>query len=208
MEPGTVSMWQEIQSVWIQGGWVMLPLAMAGLFMYYTAAQLWLYFHRSDYRKIAQPVWMSWVDNPGRGEGEVGEIIRYTQDEVRSIGDIQNRFDEVRTAKLPRINRRLTLLYVLVTAAPLMGLLGTVLGMIKTFAAISTGGGSVVEMISSGIAEALITTETGLLIALPGYVMSYVIRSKRNDYQAFLAHLESATMQRYQKLFNGAGATA
>jgi biopolymer transport protein ExbB len=57
-------------------------------------------------------------------------------------------------------------------------------------------------MISLGIAEALITTETGLLIALPGYFLSYSVRAKRAQYEAFLAQLESATLQKFQKQLN------
>lgn len=192
---------QDVTKVWTDGGWVMMPLALTGIVMYYIALELLLYFRRRDYQRIAQEVWAEWVKDPSRGEGEVGEIIRYTQDEISSLDAIQNRFSEIQAAKMPRINQRLAFLQVLVTAAPLMGLLGTVLGMIDTFGALHRGGGNVVDLISSGIAKALITTETGLLIALPGYFMAYRIRSKRNGYQAFLTQLESATMQQYHQKF-------
>lgn len=192
---------REILSVWSDGGWVMVPLAIVGVVMYSIALQLMLYFSKRDFRRIPREIWTEWVKDPTKGEGEVGEIIRYTQDEVGSLDAIQNRFAEIQAAKMPRISLRLDLLQKLVTAAPLMGLLGTVLGMIQTFTALHRGGGNVVDLISSGIAKALITTETGLLIALPGYFLAYRIRSKRNQYQAFLAQLESATMQQYhQKL--------
>jgi biopolymer transport protein ExbB len=191
--------WQDIFKVWGDGGWVMVPLAAVGVLMYSIALQLLLYFSRRDYRRIPREVWAEWVKDPGQGQGEVGEIIRYTQDEVDSLDAIQNRFAEVQAAKLPRINMRLDVLHKLITAAPLLGLLGTVLGMIDTFGALHRGGGNVVDLISSGIAKALITTETGLLLALPGYFLAYRIRSRRNQYQAFLAELESATMHWYQR---------
>jgi biopolymer transport protein ExbB len=189
----------EVLRVWLDGGWCMVPLAGVAIFMYLIAVGLLQYFSRRDFRRIPAEVWSRWIEDPRQGQGEVGEIIRYTQDEVKSLEDIRSRFNEIHTAKIPRINRRLDFLHKLITAAPLLGLLGTVLGMIKTFAGIARGGGSIVEMISSGIAEALITTETGLLIALPGYFMAYIIRAKRNQYEAFLARLESATMQHFQK---------
>lgn len=186
---------QDALKVWIDGGWCMIPLGLIALVMYTIAVQLTVYFFRRDFERIPVDTWSDWVKHPEKGQGEVGEIIRYTQESIATTTDIQNRFAEVHAAKIPQINRRLSFLHILITASPLLGLLGTVLGMIKTFAAISHGGGNLVEMISRGISEALITTETGLLVALPGYFMAYMIRGKRNRYEAFLAQLESATMQ-------------
>jgi biopolymer transport protein ExbB len=190
---------REILNVWQAGGWCMIPLALTALAIYAIGLQILLYLFRRQYKSVPQSVWSDWIKNPHTGQGEVGEIIRYTQQDARSLADIQNRFAEIRSAKLPAIDRRLSVLYVLIKAAPLLGLLGTVLGMIKTFAAISRGGGQLVERISTGIAEALITTETGLLIAVPGVFLAYIVRRKRNEYEAFLAQLESATMQHVQR---------
>lgn len=188
--------------VWLDGGPVMVPLFLTGVLIYAIAAQLLLYFWRRGYQSMPQEIWEGWIRQPEKGVGEVGEIIRYTQDEVKSLQEIRTRFEEIYSAKIPRINRRLAFLHMLVLAAPLMGLLGTVLGMIKTFEAISAGAAHIADMVARGISEALITTETGLLVALPGYFLSYVILGKRNEYVAFLARLESATMQHFQKSLN------
>jgi biopolymer transport protein ExbB len=63
--------------------------------------------------------------------------------------------------------RRLPLLAVIATASPLMGLLGTVMGMIKTFALITVFGTGNASKLSSGISEVLVTTELGLTVAIP-----------------------------------------
>ncbi|MEO6002563.1 MAG: MotA/TolQ/ExbB proton channel family protein [Opitutus sp.] len=63
--------------------------------------------------------------------------------------------------------RRLPLLAVIATASPLMGLLGTVMGMIKTFALITVFGTGNAAKLSSGISEVLVTTELGLIVAVP-----------------------------------------
>lgn len=63
--------------------------------------------------------------------------------------------------------RRLPLLSVIATASPLMGLLGTVIGMIKTFALITVFGTGNAAKLSSGISEVLVTTELGLVVAIP-----------------------------------------
>lgn len=66
--------------------------------------------------------------------------------------------------------RRLPLLAVIATAAPLMGLLGTVVGMVKTFALITVFGTGNAGKLSSGISEVLVATEIGLAVAIPTLV--------------------------------------
>ncbi len=190
---------QETARIWGEGGWVMIPLALLAFFLYAFAADLFFTFSRSEYRRFDASVCNNWIQNPDTASGPVGEIIRYSQDGVSSLGDIQSRFEGIRLAMLPRIDRRLFFLVTLTTAAPLLGLLGTVLGMVSTFDAMAAGGGRVIDMVASGISTALITTKTGLLIAIPGYFMASTIRRRRNEYAAFLAGLESLTMQHFRK---------
>ena len=65
----------------------------------------------------------------------------------------------------------------LAAIAPLLGLLGTVTGMIKTFDVISTFGTGNARALAAGISEALITTETGLVLAVPGlFFVSFISR--------------------------------
>jgi biopolymer transport protein ExbB len=185
--------------IWVDGGMVMVPLFFVSVFIYALAAQLLLYFYRRQSHRLTEGTWQHWIANPAMASGEVGEMIRYTQDEVASLTDIQGRFAEITNAKIPPVERRLVLMHILVLAAPLLGLLGTVLGMLTTFRAISLGGGKMAEMVAKGISEALITTEMGLLIAIPGYFLTYVIRRKKAEYEAFLARLESCTIQAFKK---------
>jgi biopolymer transport protein ExbB len=63
--------------------------------------------------------------------------------------------------------RRLSLLAVIATASPLMGLLGTVVGMVKTFALITVFGTGNAGKLASGISEVLVATELGLVVAIP-----------------------------------------
>ena len=67
----------------------------------------------------------------------------------------------------PKLERFLPFLAVTAAAAPLMGLLGTVMGMIKTFKLITEFGTGDAKSLSSGISEALVTTELGLVVAIP-----------------------------------------
>ncbi len=71
-----------------------------------------------------------------------------------------------------RLDERLAVIGVLSAIAPLLGLLGTVLGMIETFDVIAVFGTGNSRAMASGIGVALITTQTGLLVAIPGMLMS------------------------------------
>ena len=76
-----------------------------------------------------------------------------------------------------------------------MGLLGTVIGMLGTFSAISSGGGSeTVDMVAAGISEALITTQTGLFIALPGIFLVLVIQRQKSAIASGILRLESQSL--------------
>ena len=65
--------------------------------------------------------------------------------------------------------------------APMMGLLGTVSGMIETFQAMNSAGNSDLAVMSGGIAKALYTTELGLIIAVPLVILHAIIRQKINQ---------------------------
>ena len=62
------------------------------------------------------------------------------------------------------------------------------------------GGDKTLGMVASGISEALITTMTGLVIALPGLFFHFSLTRRFERYKAFLAHLETVAAQRYHKL--------
>ncbi|MDQ8186345.1 MotA/TolQ/ExbB proton channel family protein [Pelagicoccus sp. SDUM812002] len=70
----------------------------------------------------------------------------------------------------PRLERFLPILATTAAVAPLMGLLGTVVGMIKTFTLIEVFGTGDAKSLSSGISEALVTTELGLIVAIPALI--------------------------------------
>ena len=80
--------------------------------------------------------------------------------------------DETVLLLVSSLNRYLALIAVLAAMAPLLGLLGTVTGMIATFDIISIFGTGNARAMAGGISEALITTQTGLLMAIPGLYMS------------------------------------
>ena len=99
------------------------------------------------------------------------------------------------------VERDLRVMKICVSAAPLVGLLGTVTGMLSTFSALASGSGGekTLGLVAGGISEALITTETGLVIALPGVFFHFHLVRRSERYRAFLAHLESVCAQRLHR---------
>jgi biopolymer transport protein ExbB len=77
-----------------------------------------------------------------------------------------------------RLNRFIPFVAIAAAAAPLLGLLGTVTGIINTFKLITVFGSGDVKTLSGGISEALITTEFGLIVAIPSLLLSAFLSRK------------------------------
>jgi len=190
---------ERIWQIWLSGGWVMIPLFLLAALLYTQAFQLVAYVRKNRLDPDGEMSWSDWVRDPDNARGNVAPIIRYTQADVSSAKQIRNRFDEVRMGIVSLIDRRAKFLGTLVAAAPLMGLLGTVMGMLQTFFGISTSGGAeTAGVVAAGISEALVTTETGLTIALPGIFVVMIIQRQRHQIEAKLARLESLTLTHFR----------
>ena len=102
---------------------------------------------------------------------------------------IEEHLQSVLLRQQQHYERRLPLLAVIATAAPLMGLLGTVVGMVKTFALITVFGTGNAGKLASGISQVLVATELGLIVAIPTLIA-----------HGFLAHRiqrNLSTLERY-----------
>ncbi len=194
---------QKMFHAWESGGWVMPALALLGIVMYSSAAHLLLKLYHRGLTKASDADLRLWVSKPEAAPKNVRELIRYTQDEVQSLADIEGRFAEVEAAKVPDVDRRIAFLNVIVVSAPLFGLLGTVGGMLLTFKAIGVGGSSTSDIIARGISEALVATQTGMMVAIPGFMLAHVAKRWRNEYVSFVARLEGVTLRHFRPEFRG-----
>jgi biopolymer transport protein ExbB len=194
---------QEMWRTWSNGGPVMVAMAVLATIMFTTAVRLLMALHYRGLRGVSDRTLRSWVAEPGRAPKRIRELIRYTQDEIRSMGEIEGRFREVEATQVTDLDRRVAFLNVMVIAAPLFGLLGTVLGMLLTFKAIGVGGSSTSEVIARGISEALVATQTGMMVAIPGLILATIAKRRRQDYVAFLARLEGITLRHLRPAFGG-----
>jgi len=194
---------QVMLHTWANGGWVMAALAVVAVIAYSTAAHLLMVLYHRGLTKVTEAELKAWLTNPAKAPTQFRELVRYIQDEVHSIKEIEGRFREVEAAQVPDLDRRLAFVNVMVISAPLFGLLGTVLGMLLTFRAIGVGGGSTSDVIAKGISEALVATQSGMMVAIPGMMMAYVAKRWRNEYVAFLARLEGIALRHFRPQFHG-----
>ena len=108
-------------------------------------------------------------------------------------GQTQDVLDILAQEITGRLDARLPLLGVIVRAAPLMGLLGTVLGMINTFSRLAaTQGGVDLMVLAEGIWQALLTTAAGLIIAIPVLLVQYWFISRKRRAMDALYRLSGA----------------
>ncbi len=178
----------------------MIPLAALGMMIYFAIFELYLHMKKNNFFRTDYNEWGHWVDSPQEAKGEIAEMIQYTQNNARNADVIRGRFEELRTAHLPQVSRRIQFCTILVGAAPLTGLLGTVVGMLSTFFGLSVAqGGNTIDLVAGGISEALITTQTGLLLAIPAYVLISVVRKQLGELDQFLTRLEIQTILKFER---------
>ena len=111
---------------------------------------------------------------------------------IESVGKSESQreaaMESALLAEAPRLERSLSLLGALAGVAPLLGLLGTVSGMIATFDTISAAGTGNPRLLSGGISEALITTQLGLMVAIPLFLAHAWLRRWAERREAMLEH--------------------
>jgi len=180
----------EAMRIWAAGGWLMAPLFVLAVSIYYTALELLLRLnghvllrerlHRRGESSIDPSAGVRSLLLPGAG----------------STSDVARHFDQMRNAYLQGINRRIRFLAVLTSAAPLLGLLGTVTGMLSTFLGLLGDRPNPLDAVAGGISEALITTQAGLIVSLPALVILSMIVRRRNLLAHAIARLERYNLRR------------
>ncbi len=168
-------------SLLTSGGPMIWVLLIAGAVATSVFAERWLLYHRAQ---INSTEFLNGVRNVLKRENIVeavsiceatpGPIARLVKVAIlnreRGREGVRESLEEAGLLEVPQLEERLNLLATITQIAPLMGLLGTVLGFIKIFAAMQSAGpfAHVSEM-SEGIWEALVCTAAGLSLAIPCY---------------------------------------
>ncbi len=128
-------------------------------------------------------------------QGGVAAMVRAAINDVFKGAVPREAFAAREVECLNLLKRDMVILVALTTIAPLLGLLGTVTGMIQTFDAVATVGGNTGVRVADGISQALITTQFGLVIAVPGvFGIARLQRMLRNA-QVVMAECRSYSLQ-------------
>ncbi|MEK9769945.1 MAG: MotA/TolQ/ExbB proton channel family protein [Betaproteobacteria bacterium] len=113
------------------------------------------------------------------GSNPLGRIINvYRENEGVDNETLQLKIDEAIMKEQPSINRFIGFIKIISMVAPLLGLLGTVIGMIVTFQAITLFGTGDPKTMAGGISQALITTVLGLVVAIPTVLLHYFVNTR------------------------------
>lgn len=113
------------------------------------------------------------------GSNPLGRILQVYHDNPKAdIETLELKLSEAMLKETPKINRLLMFLKIIAVVAPLLGLLGTVTGMIITFQAITLFGTGDPKLMAGGISQALVTTVLGLCVAIPTVLLHTLVASR------------------------------
>lgn len=186
--PVAFVMGQTPMELFVHGGWIMWPILIVSFVAVTAVVERTIFLFRENARRQPERVsqMLEKVEHgdfdAARGIGEqstdyVASILVYALTH-RDVS-LTNAFTRAANNELNRYQRGIAVLDTCVTIAPLLGLLGTVLGMMNTFGALGDGDiAANAGKITGGVGEALIATAAGLLIAILG-VLPYNVLNTR-----------------------------
>ncbi|QBQ53621.1 MotA/TolQ/ExbB proton channel family protein [Nitrosococcus wardiae] len=181
-----------------QGGWIGYLILGLGAIALLIALQRFIYLQiigRRIHRQRQQE--MPQNNNP------LGRILGVYKDNGQDVETLHLKLDEAILKEIPRLERGLPTLAILAAIPPLLGLLGTVTGMIETFQSITLFGTGDPKLMSGGISEALVTTELGLAVAIPILLIHSGLSSKSNRLVQVLDEESAAIVAQRAEKQNG-----
>ena len=166
----------------LKGGPIMIPIAICSVVAIYIFIERWMTINRAD---RSPESFMENIKNlVGKGDVSGARIIcgqydspvaRMIEKGLSRIGSplktIEASVENVAKIELFRLEKNLSVLATIAGAAPMMGFLGTVMGMVQAFISIAQEEGTISpKLLSNGIYEAMITTVAGLIVGIIAYL--------------------------------------
>lgn len=164
------------------GGWLMLPIILSSILALAICVERFLALNPDKVapRNLLNQVW-GWIQNKQldneklrqlRKGSPLGEIIAAGLGNAKHGRDIMKEsIEDAASHVIHELERYLNALGTIAAVTPLLGLLGTVVGMIRVFSEIMVQGTGNAGVLAGGISEALITTASGLCVAIPALIM-------------------------------------
>ncbi|TDU63177.1 biopolymer transport protein ExbB [Prosthecobacter fusiformis] len=172
-----------------EGGWIMYPLLLCSIALVWLTVDLWM---RTSIKSMAPPSQVTQVQDLFRAGDYVGayQFCRsnnsYFADITRVglsfVGEGQEAVEAALFSELNKTNSivqtRINYLSVLGVCTPMIGLVGTVTGMMSAFATLGTSGVGDPSKLSAAIGEVLVATASGLAVAVPAFMIFYFLRNR------------------------------
>ncbi len=175
------ALWGHVRDLWSEGG-VVMPSLFLSAFVLWTTLGSRMFLLRRGARGSLRTLVHRRANGEAVGGGVVGEAVRRAVELWEAAGrrPVPRGFlDEALGELEESLSSGALLSKCLVAMAPLLGLLGTVTGLIETFGSLGTSSTSAAsEGIAGGIVEALYATQMGLAIAVPGLLMGGVLNHR------------------------------
>lgn len=206
---------EALQSTFLAGGSVMLPIILTGVIGFYYLYSTWMRIGGDAFRKdVYKVVEMLRNDLNIRAEdplrfaskhlglrgGIVSRELRLALKVAKDMPEKYREYMQVRMIKTVQYMQQGThIISVMAAAAPLLGLLGTVTGMVSTFEVITLYGNQNPVLMADGISEALISTQSGLLVAFPLTLLKQRL-DERIEYLTEQLELGATIIENYMSL--------
>ena len=180
-------------SLWemtVQGGWIMLLLAVFSVIAVYIFIERFITINRASKK---DDMFMDTIRNYMK-EGNLNEakvlcqkrstpLSRMIEKGIARIGkplnDIQTAIENVGNLEVSNLEKGVALLAMISGAGPMLGFLGTVIGMIRAFYDMSMAGNNIdIELLSTGIYQAMVTTVGGLIVGILAFIFYNILVSQ------------------------------
>lgn len=184
----------------LQGGWAMIPLGLLSLAMIYFIVQNVISLRektllRADMMAVFLPMMVKGEvrhalelcrENPAMFTLVFGAGLERCMKENVDFAKVKESVEEASVEQMTYLMKPIDFLSIIGAIAPMLGLLGTVSGMIKAFQTMGSQGMGKPELLAGNIGEALITTATGLIIAIPAMLFFFYFKKGFNKTLATL----------------------
>lgn len=193
----------------IGGGPIMYPLLFCSIVVLTVVVERLMFWNRID--RDRSPALVDEVLELSRqGDWEtVREKTRNSRDYIVKIlvnGILHRQFSMIKAMEsaaadeIRRMRRFMTILDTMITVAPLLGIFGTVLGIIQSFDVLGTAGIEHPEAVTAGIAQALITTAAGLSIAFPIQLAYNYFTNRVNNFALLMETTSAMLLETFSEL--------
>jgi biopolymer transport protein ExbB len=174
-------------------GYLIIALALIGLLL---AAERWLHLSVIGRRMRRQRT----SDIPNRNN-PLGRVMAVHREHPHADTEtLELMINEAVLKDIPRLYRGLSTLKILAAVAPLLGLLGTVVGLIETFQSITLFGTGDPKLMAGGISQALVTTVLGLTTAIPLILLHSILSGKYRQLAAILEEQSTGVVARHSEV--------